>query len=602
AAAREAGRSPRGSAELLRAALFDPAAFADLTDPLPGEQRATALAVLLARTRAQLEEGASVEELLWTLWDGTSWPGRLRSAIGRGGLAARLAHRDLDAVVALFDAAARAEEARGHTGPASFLDTLRAQQIPGDTLAERGIRDEAVRLLTAHRAKGLEWPLVVVAHVQEDSWPDLRRRATLLRADLIGSHGLVPPTSTRALLADERRLFYVACTRARERLVVTAVASSDDEGEQRSRFLEELFPDVADHRIVHVTGRPRRPLSLAGLVAELRRTVADPDQSPQLRQAAALRLARLAAAHQAGELRVPAADPATWWGTRAWTHADEAMLDDAGAIPISASALTGLVTCPAQWFLHHEAGGERLTTQAQGFGNVVHTLADRIGRGEEEVTPDLVERLMAHVDEVWGRVPFRTPWSGDRERAEVEAALHRFLVHTGRAGARRLVATEQQFRTDVSLPDGQRVVLHGYADRLEIDHEGRVVVIDLKTGKTAVTGEELAQHPQLGLYQLAAEHGAFDQLLADLPDAARPTQAGGAELWQLRQQLRTGMKVQAQPPQTPDADGLTTVERQLTEAVARLRDEEFPARPGAQCERCDFVRFCPAHTAGTTLS
>ena len=601
-AARDEGRSPRGSAELLRSALFDPTAFDDLRDPLPGEQRAAALADLLARTRARFDEGASVEELLWSLWDATSWPERLRAAIGRGGLAARLAHRDLDAVVALFDAAARAEEARGHTGPASFLDTLRAQQIPGDTLAERGIRDEAVRLLTAHRAKGLEWPLVVVAHVQEDSWPDLRRRATLLRADLIGTQGLVPPTSTRELLADERRLFYVACTRARERLIVTAVASSDDEGEQRSRFLEELFPDVEGHRIDHVAGRPKRPLSLVGLVAELRRTVADPDQPEALREAAAVRLARLAAGHRAGELRVPAADPATWWGIRDWTRSDEALLDEAVAVPISASALTGLVTCPAQWFLHHEAGGERLTTQAQGFGNVVHALADRIGRGEEEVTPDLVERLMAHVDEVWGRVPFRTPWSGERERAEIEAALHRFLVHTGRAGARRLVTTEQQFRTDVSLPDGQRVVLHGYADRLEIDHEGRVVVIDLKTGKTAVTGEDLALHPQLGLYQLAAEHGAFDGLLTDLPEAKRPTEAGGAELWQLRQELRTGMKVQLQPPQQPDADGVRQVERQLMDAVTRLRDEEFPARPGSQCDHCDFIRFCPAHTAGTTLS
>lgn len=199
-------------------------------------------------------------------------------------------------------------------------------------------------------------------------------------------------------------------------------------------------------------------------------------------------------------------------------------------------------------------------------------------------------------------MPFRTPWSGERERAEVEAALHRFLVHTGRAGARRLVTTEQQFRTDVSLPDGQRVVLHGYADRLEIDHEGRVVVIDLKTGKTAVTGEDLAVHPQLGLYQLAAEHGAFDGLLTDLPEAKRPTEAGGAELWQLRQELRTGMKVQLQPPQPPDADGVRQVERQLMDAVTRLREEEFPARPGSQCDHCDFIRFCPAHIAGTTLS
>ena len=80
------------------------------------------------------------------------------------------------AICALFDAAARAEETRDHVGVREFLATLVAQQIPADTLAERGARGAAVRLLTAHRAKGLEWRLVVVAHVQQDGWPDLRRR------------------------------------------------------------------------------------------------------------------------------------------------------------------------------------------------------------------------------------------------------------------------------------------------------------------------------------------------------------------------------------------------------------------------------------------
>ncbi len=112
----------------------------------------------------------------------------------------------------------------------------------------------------------------MVAHVQQDGWPDLRRRSTLLQADRIGEGQVVPPVSTRELLMEERRLFYVACTRARQRLVVTAVASAEDEGEQPSRFLEELGVTVDK-----VVGRPTRPLSMAGLVSELRRTVADPD-------------------------------------------------------------------------------------------------------------------------------------------------------------------------------------------------------------------------------------------------------------------------------------------------------------------------------------
>jgi superfamily I DNA/RNA helicase/RecB family exonuclease len=595
-AAESEGRTPRPSPDLLREALLDPGVLADVDHAHDAERRALALARLVRTVREELAGGATVEQALWVLWDGTSWPDRLRSATRRGGVAARMAHRDLDAVVALFDAAARAEDHQEHTSAETFLHTLRAQQIPADTLAEQGVRDDAVRLLTAHRAKGLEWPLVVVAHVQEDAWPDLRRRATLLRADRIGVGGrLVPPTTTRELLADERRLFYVACTRARSRLVVTAVASSDDEGEQPSRFLGELYPDDVGHRIAHVEGRPRRPLSLAGLVAELRRTVADERVAEPLRDAAAARLARLTREHRSGTLRVPGADPATWWGTRAWSAGDHPLRPTDEPVVVSASALTSLTLCPAQWFLNREAGAERATTQAQGFGNIVHALADRIGRGDEPISgrtrPEVVDALMAHVDQVWGQIPFRTPWSSGREREEVRHALDRFLVKH-EAGARSLIATEVPLRAEVALPDGQRVLLHGYADRLELDAQGRVVVIDLKTGKGTPTQAEIAEHPQLGLYQLAVENGAVEG----------HTESGGAELWQLRQELGGGMRVQAQEVPEPDADGVRVIDRQLMEAAARLRSEEFPARPGPHCDHCAFERFCPARTAGTVLS
>ena len=177
------------------------------------------------------------------------------------------------------------------------------------------MRGDAVRLLTAHRSKGLEWRLVVVAHVQEEGWPDLRRRSTLLQADRIGADGLLPPLTVQALLAEERRLFYVACTRARERLVVTAVASPDDDGEQPSRFVDELAAAQATAPRLRPAqppaGPPARPLSLAGLVAELRRTARRPDT---LAGAAARgrRPARACSPRPShrGQPLVPPADPA----------------------------------------------------------------------------------------------------------------------------------------------------------------------------------------------------------------------------------------------------------------------------------------------------
>lgn len=571
--------------ELVRRAVLDP----DALDGLDGEpaRRARRLAVLLAQARQEAADGRTAEEVLWTLWDGSGWGGRLRQATQSGGYAARLAHRDLDAICALFEVAARTEEQRGHTSIGAFLDTLRAQEIPADTLADRGVRGDAVRLLTAHRSKGLEWRLVVVAHVQEGAWPDLRRRDSLLGADRIGRDALLPPLTRGAMLAEERRLFYVASTRARQRLVVTAVQSPDDEGEQPSRFLSELGRPL-EHRV----GRPRRPLSMAGLVAELRRTLADPDQPEPLRRAAARRLRLLADTDLHGRPLAPTADPATWWGLRAPTRSDRPVRPEDAPLTISASTLDGLLTCPAQWFLQREAGGEVVSSASQGFGKVVHAIAERVASGELD-TGDPMPALMAMVDEVWGRMEFRTPWSSAREREAVEAALLRFLLWHRRPGARTVVATEPRLQAEVTLPGGQVVRLHGYADRLELDEDGRVVVVDLKTGKYAPTGPEVERHSQLGLYQLAVDSGAADELVG------RPATSGGAELVQLR--LGDDLpKVQHQPPTS--GDGPRLVEEQLELAVSALRAEEFAARPGTHCERCTFWAVCPAKASGTVLS
>ena len=570
--------------ELLRATLLDPGVLVGVE----GEpaRRALRLADLIARGRQELADGATIEQVLWVLWDGSDWGRRLRIATQVGGQGARLAHRDLDAICALFETAARAEEQKGHTSIASFLGTLRAQEIPADTLADRGVRGDAVRLLTAHRSKGLEWRLVVVAHVQEGAWPDLRRRDSLLQADRIGADGLLPPLTRSAMLAEERRLFYVACTRARQRLVVTAVASPDDDGEQPSRFVTEL-----GHRPAHRVGRPSRPLSMAGLVAELRRTLADPEQPEPLRAAAASRLRLLAETDVHGRPVAPTADPATWWGLRAPSRSDRPVRPTDEPLTISASALEGLLTCPAQWFLQREAGGAVVSSASQGFGKVVHAVAERIASGDLATDAD----VMALVDEVWERMEFRTPWSRAREREAVADALSRFVSWHQRPGARLLLATEPKVRAEVTLPDGQVVRLHGYADRLELDEDGRVVVVDLKTGKYPPTGPEVERHAQLGLYQLAVEHGAADEA------AGRPVQPGGAELVQLR--VGEGLpKIQLQPPQPKPTGGARLIEEQLMQAAATLRSEDFVARPGKQCDRCTFQAICPDKAAGTVLS
>ncbi|MFI6104378.1 ATP-dependent helicase [Streptomyces sp. NPDC051310] len=553
-----------------------------------GAQR---LGRLLHRTRELLAAGGTAEEALWLLWDGTPWPARLQRAALRGGAAGRNADRDLDAVCALFDTAARAEERTGGRGALNFLEELDAQDIAADTLSRRVARPDAVRLMTAHRSKGLEWSLVVVAGVQEGLWPDLRRRGSLLEADRIGRDGLAEPLTPGALLAEERRLFYVAATRARDRLVVTAVKAPADDGDQPSRFLAELGVEPKD-----ITGRPRRPLAVAALVAELRATTVDPDASPALRDAAARRLAELAAlTDDEDQPLVPAAHPYRWWGLYEPTHSTAPLRDRDRPVALSGSALEQLAhTCALQWFLGREVKADAPATAAQGFGNVIHVLADEVASGR---TPADLAVLMERLDSVWNALAFDAPWKSAQEKEHARVALERFLRwHVMDRGGRSPAATEHDF--DVTLEAGEyEVRIRGSMDRVEADEHGRAYVVDFKTGKSAPTRDEVAHHPQLAVYQLAVREGALDEVF----DGRRP-EPGGAELVQLRQPAprKEGgdllPKVQAQEPLAGEWVGDL-----LATAAGRVLDERFTPSAGQHCTHCAFRASCSARPEGRQI-
>lgn len=579
-------RVPAPSGELLARALAEPERLV-AHDPAyaRGAQR---LGALLRTARELLEAGGTAEEALWALWSGTPWPGRLERAALGGGAGGRNADRDLDAVCALFDTAARAEERTGGRGALNFLEEVDAQDIAADTLSRRSVRPDTVRLMTAHRSKGLEWRMVVVAGVQEGLWPDLRRRGSLLEADRIGRDGLAEPLTPGALLAEERRLFYVAATRARERLVVTAVKAPADDGDQPSRFLTELGVEPRD-----VTGRPRRPLAVAALVAELRATTVDPAASDALREEAARRLARLAAlTDDEGRPLVPSAHPYRWWGLYEPTRSALPLRDRDQPVALSGSALDQLAnTCALQWFLGREVKADAPATAAQGFGNVVHVLADEVASGR---TPADLAVLMERLDSVWDGLVFDAPWKSGQEKEQARAALERFLRwHVMDRAGRTPVASEHDF--DVTLEAGEFAVrIRGSMDRVERDAEDRAYVVDFKTGKQSPTKDEVARHPQLAVYQLAVREGAVD----DVFGGTRP-EPGGAELVQLRQAAPkkeggdAAPKVQGQAP--PDSEWVSDL---LATAAGRVLDERFTPTTGQHCTHCAFRASCSAQPEG----
>jgi RecB family exonuclease len=461
-------------------------------------------------------------------------------------------------------------------------------------VADRGAGGDSVRVLTAHRAKGLEWDEVWVVGLEEGVWPDVRQRGSTLRAEELTSSGIGSGPRPAELLEEERRLLYVACTRSRTRLHLSAVEGVDDSGDRQSRFVTDLCRGVPGLVVERISGRPPFPLSLDGLVAELRIAAGDRALTPELRVAASDRLAALAAHRdQDDEPLVPLADPGRWWGLLDWTEGPRPVRDPDHSLSLSGSGLDGILACPMKWFLEHEARAESARGTATSFGSVVHAVADFVAKGE---IPEDLESMDAQVDRIWGELRFEARWQSESERREARAALSRFLEYHLRRD-RELVDSEAAVGVEVVVPrpDGTEdaVRLRGYIDRVERDDAGRVVPIDLKNMRRGVADSDIPEHGQLGVYQLILREGGLPEL------GEPPISVGGAALVQLRvpaAKESPDPKVQFQEALGDEPP--TWIELKLGAAAQTLRTEEFPATIGSQCRYCDFRTSCPAQPQG----
>jgi ATP-dependent exoDNAse (exonuclease V) beta subunit len=565
----------RGSPELLVAALGRRSMLAAVRHH--AVLAATRLGALLETAqKAAASPGATAEDVLWAAWNQTGFAVRWSQAALVGGPGSPSADRDLDAVVALFDTVARFVDRLPGEGPAGFLEHLRGQQIPADTLMTGAPRGAAVQLMTAHAAKGLEWDVVAVAGVQEGIWPDLR-----VRGGLLGTDTLVDVLAGRddsavfrqsARLADERRLFYVAASRARRTLLVTAVASEDT---QPSRFLDDLDPLAQRAVEDRPVERIRRGLDLPSVVADLRRVVTDPGQPIQRRRGAARQLARLAAAG------VQSADPSRWNGLQQLSD-DAPLRAPDEPVRVSPSKLVEFERCELRWLLKACGATETDTTRA-GVGSLVHDLAERAAR------LDWTDgQLLAEFDQRWQGLGLGASWIGRREYERTRPMVER-LGRWLATHPRTIIAVEAPFDVEIG-----RAWLAGRVDRLERDDEGRLVVVDLKTGTTAVRDDELAVHPQLAAYQLAVERGAFDE------QTSGERRSGGASLLQLRA-YRSGAREQAQPPLT-DTDDPEWAANMLEKAVEGMAGAVFRAERTSWCGACPARPSCPAHADGEQVT
>jgi superfamily I DNA/RNA helicase/RecB family exonuclease len=529
---------------------------------------------LLREARAVLrKKNSSIHDLLWAIWSkainadnqliSESWQ---RTAL-RGGARGAAADRDLDAMVELFDSAARHIDRMPGAHPRIFLSEIAQENIVTDVITAKGVRPDVVEILTVHSAKGLQYKRVFVAGIQEGIWPNLKQRSTLLGAERLverirHSEEIAQiqfdMMTASSLAEDEKRLFDVATTRASDQLYISAVSREEDS--PSSFFLDAIESGA----FTPISFKDARPLTTNALVASLRRSLAK-----ERGEVAASLLATLSAAE------IAVANPDNWLGSRP-ISTDAPLVAEDETVYISPSAAESFETCGLKWLLERN-GGSNGDSTAQLLGSVIHEYA----RLKVEGTDITDEFLYESLEKSWPLITDSTGWISDFQLKRAQKMLERFAQYH-RTATREVEGVELTFEFELGTAK-----VRGSIDRLEVDNDGKFYVVDFKTG-TAITKKEAAKNLQLACYQLAVVLNSFKNKYE------KPEVSGSHLVF-----LGHDTKDVATRERTPiDVDAVTN---NLIEIATAMSAPVFYAKKNEFCGFCPVKSSCPLHLEGRSV-
>ena len=397
---------------------------------------------------------------------------------------------------------------------------------------------DAVQLMTVHAAKGLEFDNVYVLRLVNRGFPAGEKPRLLeFPAELMKEQQ--PQGSFH--IQEERRLFYVAVTRARHRLTLNTV---ENKRSKPSPFLDDILMDAQIKRR-DVEQLAPTPANEPPGPTEIEPALFEP---PERRARIGSRIGEWAVTY-----RPPVPEP----------------------LKLSPSAIDALESCPQKYLFGRAWGIRGGPAAAMSFGSVMHnTIKYFIGEMANGHTLPF-EEMERKFELEWTSAGFEDDYQEQEYKKDGVAQLRAFYAST-LAAPPEVIAQEKSF----DLPMENNVVLTGRMDQVNRLAPGEEEIVDYKTGKPR-SEDKAKKDVQLSVYALAARE-VFDWNPAKLT----------------LHFLQNNQSVSA----TRDDKQLNKVRATIQEAAADIRAGDFPAKPGFACKFCDYESICPAREQGAAAS
>jgi len=326
------------------------------------------------------------------------------------------------------------------------LEIGESPQVTSDDFSDQN----AVHILTVHSAKGLEFPVVFLVNLSQGRFPTYDRHETIpIPEELIKE---ILPTGNPHIL-EERRLFYVAMTRAKKRLFLSASLIYGDGKRTRkiSQFIEETF------------GKNFTP-KLAKLAQE-KKVLSDFAVNKPL---ISLILPRTSKQQR-----------------------------------LSFSHLDTYAICPLRYFYRYQLNLPSQANSSASFGQTIHNTLQNFYKEYLENKHVVLKNLLTIYQSNWIPLGYNSQAHQNRVQKEGKKILENYF-HKFHPPKNKIIGLEQSFKLKIS----QHLYVSGKIDRIDADTKGNLEIIDYKTGKQP-SSKDLEKDLQLSVYALAATDKQF---------------------------------------------------------------------------------------------
>ncbi|HTZ72592.1 MAG TPA: ATP-dependent DNA helicase [Candidatus Aquilonibacter sp.] len=416
------------------------------------------------------------------------------------------------------------------------------QELGGDICLGEESSDDAVQLMTVHAAKGLEFPRVFILRLAKGDFP-VRSHEPVFEfpADLMKEE---KPRGDFHI-QEERRLFYVALTRARQQLTLSTIVNKR---KKESPFLEDFLQNPKIQKFDALQSTPRVEVPA---IEELAEPAANPTEPARL----------FGSIPGSAQSTTGAYSRAALWAKAYHPPRPE-------PLQLSASAINEYTECPMKYQFRRSWGVRGGPHAQMTFGVVMHTTIRDFAEQMHERKRVPLDDVLAAYDREWYSAGFTDDYHEQEYRKEGRRQLEEFHKKYSDAPP-DVMCLEKPFE----LPLENDVVITGRIDQINRISGKGVEIIDYKTGRPK-DQKKAEQDFQLSVYALAAK-----EVLDLEPERL------------ILYNLMTNEPIVT----SRDAKALAATKATIADVARQIRAGEFPVKPGFGCRHCDYKPICPAH-------